>query len=96
MRYTSCPAQNIGTSIQVQVLDKAITTTINQAFDPETYQIPNRVPPTAGVEEKPFTTVDFKETIFIPAGAHTLLLQASKIPGSEVADMKSIELTKVE
>lgn len=96
MRYTSCPAQNIGTSIQVQVLDKAITTTISQPFDPEAYQIPNRVPPTAGVEEKPFTTVDFQETIFIPAGAHTLLLQASKIPGSEVADMKSIELTKVE
>ncbi len=91
MAYT-CPAQQTGSEISLMVNNQQIKAKITNAFDPPMMHSPDRVV-RKEVYEKDWKTVVVGK-IMVPKGKSKLVLTASKIAYSEVAEVKSIILEK--
>ena len=94
IRYT-CPADDVGSTIELRCGDAAIQTQITEAFDPPFYDQWDRVPR----QDENFVK-DFKELtlgkISLKKGIASLDLSAPQIAGKQVAEFWGISLTLCE
>lgn len=91
MVYT-CPAENVGSEIQVSVANQRIRKNITKAFDPP--MIPNRDRvPRKEVDEKTWEKLTIG-SILIPKGKNKIVISAPKIRHKEAAEIKSIILVR--
>lgn len=89
--YT-CPAENVGSEIQVSVANQRIRKNITKAFDPPMMLSPDRVP-RKEVDEKMWEKLTIG-SILIPKGENKIVISAPKIRHKEAAEIKSIILVK--
>lgn len=93
--YYTCPARDLGATVQLSFNSNTITTKITEAFDP-----PLRGMESDRVKRTNSYVKDFKPLkagiIHLEKGTGELTLKALDIPGSMVMDFRLLMLTKVE
>lgn len=90
--YT-CPARDTGSVVQLSSQSDRTRGRVDRSFDPTYIDSPDRVP-RKEVYEKDWAQRSLG-TLSITAGRQPLVLQALRIPGREVAELKNLTLIKV-
>lgn len=91
LHYT-CPARDVGSEVRLAFGNSAWKGTISVAHDPPARGDENdRVPRRGESLVKDFKAMSLGE-ISVPAGKGTLELSATRIPGSQVAEIRAVEL----
>ncbi len=90
--YYTCPAADIGATVQLSFGDRRVQSKLTEAFDPPLRGAEyDRVPRQGESYVK-----DFKPwvlgTLELPAGRGTLVLRALDVPGRQVADVRMVVL----
>jgi len=89
LQYTCLPAA-VGSVVQLSIQNQFVTGKIMPAFDPPLLPSPDRVPRKEAFE-KPWARLKLG-LLTVPKGESQLILKALRVAGSEVADVKAIEL----
>jgi arylsulfatase A-like enzyme len=93
--WYTCPAADVGSTIELCFGDRRMTASIGPAWDPPSNTGEDRVPREAESYAKPFRPLLLGE-IELPAGSGQLRLRATDIPGKVVADVRRLVLRPVE
>jgi len=89
----SCPKENIGATITLEVGDKNLQKQISDAHDPEYLPSPDRIK-RIEVYEKEWAMLDVG-SISLPEGNQQIVLKALEIPNKKVGEIKGVRLTKM-
>lgn len=93
LSYT-CPADSIGTEIEVEFEGRPLRGKIAEAYDPPLIPSPDYVERTESYE-KPFRDWDLG-VIELPKSRGRLVVRALSMPGKQVMDLRQVKLTRVE
>ncbi len=89
--YT-CPAEDVGSTIELSFGDNRLAGQVTESFDPPLYDNQDTLPrPDGESTMKEFRTMELG-LIELPAGTGPLKLEATEIPGSSVMDLRRITL----
>lgn len=93
--YYTCPAKDVGSTVQLSLGSSSVTANVAEAHDP-----PLEGEEHDRVERNVSFVKDFKPldmgTIHLEEGVGTLTLKALNMPGSQVMDFRLLMLTRVE
>jgi arylsulfatase A-like enzyme len=89
--YYTCPAADVGATIELSLLGQTCSATVEEAFDPPLIDDMDRVQRGSESYVKDFRPLDMG-TLDLPAGRSTLTLKATDIPGATVADVRAVML----
>ena len=91
--YT-CPAADVGSTLELRVGDRVLRGKVTEAWDPALLTDQDVVPRTTHGESlmKPFRTMTLGEIALEP-GRATLKLSAPEIPGQSVMDLRRVTIT---
>jgi arylsulfatase A-like enzyme len=93
--WYTCPAADIGSTIELSFADRRMTALIGPAWDPPLNTGEDRVPRKGESYAKPFRPLPLGE-IELPAGSGQLRLRAIDVPGKAVADVRRLVLRPVD
>lgn len=91
--YT-CPREEVGSTVQVEIGDQHIAGTVEKAHDPKPVPSPDRVA-RKEVYEKEWAQLTLG-TVRLPKGPADLSVKASRIAGQQVMDLKAVRLRRVQ
>ena len=89
-----CAEENLGATLRVTVAGQSVQGKIAKAHDPEPIPSPDRVP-RGEVYEKVWAPLTLG-TVDLPKGKTRLVVRALSKPGSEVVDLKAVQLRRVD
>jgi hypothetical protein len=93
--YYTCPAEAIGSVIQLSFGEAQLTTKVSEPHDPPLTGMENDRSPRIESYVKDFKPLKMG-TIHLSKGKGTLMLKALDIPGSQVMDFRLLMLTKID
>jgi len=89
LMYT-CPQQNLGAKVRVEIGGKSLETVVSKAHDPEPIPSPDRVP-RGEVYEKVWAPLTLG-SVELAKGRTRLVVKALEIPGKQAFDLKAVQL----
>ncbi|MFQ6034269.1 MAG: arylsulfatase [Sedimentisphaerales bacterium] len=92
LMYT-CPQQNLGAKVRVEIGGKSLEGVVSRAHDPEPIPSPDRVP-RGEVYEKIWAPLTLG-AIELTRGRTKLVVKAVQIPGSRAFDLKAVQLRRL-
>ena len=92
--WYTCPAGDAGATVELACGSAAVTARVAPGWDPPLERDDDRVPRAAEGYSKEFRPLSLG-TIDLPAGPGTLMLRATAIPGTQVADVRRLVLVPV-
>ena len=90
--YYTCPAADIGSTVEISFLDAKLSGKITPAFDPPLLDQDDRTVRKGESWIKDFSPLRLG-TVTLPSGRSLLTLKALDIPGRQVMDLRKVSLT---
>lgn len=90
--YYTCPAADVGSTIELSCGTATVRTKVTEAFDPPLWDDQDRVPRRGESYMKEFRPLKLG-TFQLEPGRGKLILRALDIPGSQVMDVRALVLT---
>lgn len=92
LKYT-CPTQDIGSQVLIQVNENEVRALVDQPFDPDLFPSHDRAP-RSGELEKPWATLELGE-MKMDRGVTNLVLSAESMPGTQVMEVREVILERI-
>jgi arylsulfatase A-like enzyme len=91
--YYTCPAADVGSTVEISLGDRKTSAKVTEAFDPPLVGADDdRVPREGESLVKEFKPLELG-TFELPAGRGSLTLRATEVPGKTVMDVRGVQLT---